>query len=85
MSAVLALLPASWAPYAKYVISLVGALLTAAVQVSDFLPENVQRWVSIAVGFATAAGVYGIRNEPPLELPHDHDEADAARSPFSTH
>lgn len=73
MNAVLALLPASWAHAAKFVVAALSALLAVAAQVLPFLPDSVATVVSSVVAVLGALGVYATPNEPALEMPDDHE------------
>ena len=58
MDLLLPLLPVSWRPYAKAILAALGAALYTAVALIPDLPS----WVGIAVGIATALGVYAQPN-----------------------
>lgn len=46
--------------YRKFIAALAGA---AALAVSEGLvPDTVERWITVAIGFLTALGVYAIPN-----------------------
>lgn len=55
----------SYGPYTKTIAAVVGALIAFATLVimSEPAPITSAEWLSLAVGLATAVGVYGVSNE----------------------
>lgn len=57
-----ALLPEAWQPYAKSVVAAIGLILSAVAVAIPNAPD----WVSVAIAFLTALGVYA---QPNAEAP----------------
>lgn len=51
--------------YAKAIVSLVGAILTAG---AFTLPDDVQPWVGLGMAVLTAIATYAVPNKQPDEL-----------------
>lgn len=45
-------------------LTLVGLVLTVALQQGDVIPHGALKYVVLVLGILNAAGVYGVRNEP---------------------
>jgi len=60
MNLLLGLLPANWQPYAKFVVAMIGVIVTSAIATFDSVPAFVV-YISTVL---TALGVYGIPNTP---------------------
>lgn len=54
--------------YAKAIVSLVGAVLTAG---AFTLPDEVQPWVGLGMAVLTAVATYAVPNKPAADSP-DH-------------
>ena len=60
MNTLFGLLPATWQPYAKFVVAMLGVIVTSAIATFDSVPAFVV-YISTVL---TALGVYGIPNAP---------------------
>lgn len=63
------LMPVSWRPYAKAVVSVVAALVAVAPQVIDALPEEWKAPASAAVGLIGSYLVYVTPNQGGAPVP----------------
>lgn len=77
MSALLALLPDAWKPYAKTVVAVAAALAGLAAQVLPLLPEAAANVVTGTLAFLAALGVYAVPNST-VEEPADESYSDGA-------
>ena len=62
MNMLFGLLPANWQPYAKFVVAMIGVIVTSAIATFDSVPAFVV-YISTVL---TALGVYGIPNNAPI-------------------
>ena len=60
MNTILGLLPAKWQPYAKFIVAMLGVIVTSAIATFDSVPAFVV-YISTVL---TALGVYSIPNAP---------------------
>lgn len=55
----------------KFIVGLVGAITLLVVQAleefAEFIPADVAGWLTVAVGFATAVGVYLTKNAATID------------------